>query len=74
LPAVSRSFALVPACLLALLLAACGDSDKPKATASATPPTEAEVTESDLDANRCTPTTWDGAKDEKFKAPGAKLE
>jgi cyclophilin family peptidyl-prolyl cis-trans isomerase len=76
LPAVLRSLALVPASL-ALLFAACGDADRPQAARAPTSaPPEAEVTESDgdLDANGCTPATWDGAKDATFEAPGEKLD
>lgn len=70
---MSRSLALVPACL-ALLLAACGGgSDDPKPAAATPAATETEAT-AELDANRCTPSTWDGQKTTTFKKPSERLD
>ena len=73
---MSRSFAIVPTCL-ALLFAACGGSDKPQTQAGATTSpgeAEAEAGAENLDANRCVPSTWDGAKDTRFEAPKTRLD
>jgi peptidyl-prolyl cis-trans isomerase B (cyclophilin B) len=75
LPAVSRSLALSAACL-ALLLSACGGSDKPKPQAStATAPAEATATGSKLDANRCARAKDPGTREDKtYKAPSERLD
>ncbi len=67
MPAMPRSLAIVPACLTALLLAACGGSEDRPSPAPAPAKTE-------VDANGCTPVTWDGAKDTQLQAPRAKLD
>jgi cyclophilin family peptidyl-prolyl cis-trans isomerase len=51
LPAVSRSLAAASACL-ALLLAACGGSEKPKPTATPNPEVTASA-KADVDGNKC---------------------
>jgi peptidyl-prolyl cis-trans isomerase B (cyclophilin B) len=67
LPAVSRSFALVSACL-ALLITACGSKDEPKPTAT---PSAAAVT----DANKCTPAADPGKqKRGQLAKPDAELD
>jgi cyclophilin family peptidyl-prolyl cis-trans isomerase len=74
LPAVSRSLALSAACL-ALVLSACGGSDKPKPQAStATAPAEATAT-AELDGNRCTPAKDPGTRaDKTYQAPSEQLD
>jgi cyclophilin family peptidyl-prolyl cis-trans isomerase len=75
LPAVSRSLALSAACL-ALLLSACGGSDKPKSQASTgTAPAEATAVAAKLDSNRCPPAEDPGPLEDKtYKAPGERLD
>lgn len=76
LPAVSRSLALSAACL-ALLVSACGGSDKPKAQASsATAPAESTATAAaELDGNRCVPAKDPGEREDKtYEAPSEKLD
>jgi cyclophilin family peptidyl-prolyl cis-trans isomerase len=72
---VSRSLVVFAACL-ALLLSACGGSDKPKPQAStATAPAEATATASNLDANRCVRAKDPGTREEKtYKAPSERLD
>jgi peptidyl-prolyl cis-trans isomerase B (cyclophilin B) len=69
---VSRTFA---AACLALLLAACGGSDKPKADPDATTPPEATATAAQLDGNRCVPAEDPGPKQSaKLAKPGEQLD
>jgi peptidyl-prolyl cis-trans isomerase B (cyclophilin B) len=69
LPAVSRSLALSAACL-ALLLSACGGSDKPKPQATTA---QAEATK--LDRNRCVPAVEPGSREDKtYTAPTEPLD
>jgi cyclophilin family peptidyl-prolyl cis-trans isomerase len=74
LPAVSRSAALAAACLLALLLTACGGSDKPTATAMPEPERTASAN-GQLDANNC-PRASDPGKQtrEKLDKPDVALD
>jgi peptidyl-prolyl cis-trans isomerase B (cyclophilin B) len=75
LPAVSRSLALSAACL-ALLLSACGGSDKPKSQAStAAAPAEATAVAAKLDSNRCPPAEDPGPREDKtYTATGERLD
>ena len=70
---MSRSLAVVSACL-ALLLTACGGSDKPKATATPNPESTASAG-AQLDGNRCRPAENPGkqARD-KLDKPSEKLD
>ena len=70
---MSRSLAVASACL-ALLLTACGGSDKPKATATPNPESTASA-DAQLDGNRCRPAENPGkqARD-KLDKPSEKLD
>jgi peptidyl-prolyl cis-trans isomerase B (cyclophilin B) len=74
---VSRSLTAAAACL-ALLLTACGGSDKPKAAQSSATPAEATAaatSTSDLDANHCAPAEDPGEQNrEKLKKPAETLD
>jgi peptidyl-prolyl cis-trans isomerase B (cyclophilin B) len=68
---VSRSLALSLACL-ALLLSACGGSDKPKPKAASA---EATASAAKLDSNRCVPAKDPGPRaDKKYAAPAEQLD
>jgi peptidyl-prolyl cis-trans isomerase B (cyclophilin B) len=75
LPAVSRSLTVAAACL-ALLLTACGGSDKPKAAQSTAAPAEATAAAAAaLDENHCTPAKNPGEqKRPKLKQPTETLD
>jgi peptidyl-prolyl cis-trans isomerase B (cyclophilin B) len=75
LPAVSRSLTVAAACL-ALLLTACGGSDKPKAAKSTATTAEASATATAaLDENHCTPAKNPGEqKRAKLKKPTETLD
>ncbi len=75
LPAVSRTLALSAACL-ALVVSACGGSEKPKPDASPTATaTASSAATAKLDGNRCVPAEDPGPREEKtIKAPTEKLD